>query len=192
MSSTQASITSASSERRASRPIDSAITRIASAGSMKQSIMGATIGAGSDGKGSETGYGRAMLSDRWWFWAVVACVVAFGALGSARYRDWAAHLRARALARRLVEPGTGRRIDTRPGGLWSDTSWLLMLLGAWVAGSPWIWGYDGVHGAIAADVITGAAVIALSAAGIVLPPFNALTVLAGLWLVLAPWLVGYG
>ena len=133
-----------------------------------------------------------MLSDRWWFWAVVACVVAFGALGSARYRDWAAHLRARALARRLVEPGTGRRIDTRPGGLWSDTSWLLMLLGAWVAGSPWIWGYDGVHGAIAADVITGAAVIALSAAGIVLPPFNALTVLAGLWLVLAPWLVGYG
>ena len=133
-----------------------------------------------------------MLSDRWWFWALVAGAVALGALGSTRYRDWAAHLRARALARRLVEPGTGRRIDTRPGGFWSDTSWLLVLLGAWVAGSPWIWGYDSVHGAIAADAITGAAVIALSAAGIVLPPFNALTVLAGLWLVLAPWLVGYG
>ena len=39
MSSTQASITSASSDRRASRPMDSAITRIASAASMKQSIM---------------------------------------------------------------------------------------------------------------------------------------------------------
>src|SRR4051794_21617048 len=52
MSSTHASITSASSERRASRPIDSAITRIASAGSMKQSIMPATIGAAPDGKGA--------------------------------------------------------------------------------------------------------------------------------------------
>jgi hypothetical protein len=39
MSSTHDSITAASRERRASRPIDSAITRIASAGSMKQSVM---------------------------------------------------------------------------------------------------------------------------------------------------------
>src|SRR5919204_6999814 len=50
MSSTQASITSDRSDRRASRPIDSAITRIASVGSMKQSITRSTIGAPADGK----------------------------------------------------------------------------------------------------------------------------------------------
>ena len=49
MSSTHDSITAASSARRASRPIDSAITRIASAGSMKQSVIGAKIGGGPDG-----------------------------------------------------------------------------------------------------------------------------------------------
>jgi hypothetical protein len=67
-----------------------------------------------------------------------------------------------------------------------------MLLGAWVVLSPWVWGYDDVHGAIATDVITGSCVIALTAAGILFPAFNALTVLAGGWLVLAPWIVGYG
>jgi hypothetical protein len=35
-------------------------------------------------------------------------------------------------------------------------------------------------------------VIVLTAAGILFPVFNALTVLAGTWLVLAPWIVGYG
>ena len=133
-----------------------------------------------------------MLSDKWWFWVVVACVLAVGALLSPRYRDLTARVRAQALARRLVEPGSGRRIDTRPGGFWSDTSWLLLLLGAWVAFSPWIWGYDHVHGAIATDVITGGATIVLTAVGIVFPSFNAPTVLAGTWLVIAPWVVGYG
>jgi hypothetical protein len=133
-----------------------------------------------------------MLSDDWWFWVSVACVLALGTAGSARYRAFTAGLRARALSRRLVEPGSGRRIDTRPGGFWSDTSWLLLLVGAWVALSPWIWGYHGAPGAIATDVITGGAVIALTAAGILFPSFNALTVLVGTWLVLAPWVVGYG
>ena len=133
-----------------------------------------------------------MLSDKWWFWVGVACVLALGAIESSRYREFTARVRAAALARRVVEPGSGRRIDTGPGGFWSDRSWLLLLLGAWVALSPWIWGYDGVQGAIATDVITGGIVIALTAAGIVFPSFNALTVLAGTWLVLAPWIVGYG
>jgi hypothetical protein len=133
-----------------------------------------------------------MLSDKWWFWLLVACVVTLSALGSARYRAFTARVRARGLAWRLVEPGSGRHVDTRAGGFWSDTSWLLILLGAWVALSPWIWGYDDVHGAIATDVITGSCVIVLTAAGILFPVFNALTVLAGTWLVLAPWIVGYG
>src|SRR4029453_16905690 len=85
-----------------------------------------------------------------------------------------------------------RHIDTRAGGFWSDLSWISLLLGAWVAASPWIWGYDDVDGAVATDVATGGAVIVLTLAGIVLPPLNALTVLAGTWLVLAPWIVGYG
>ncbi len=57
MSSTHASITADSSARRASRPIDSAITRIASAGSMKQRVIGAKIGGGPDGTtGQKAGY----------------------------------------------------------------------------------------------------------------------------------------
>jgi SPW repeat len=131
-------------------------------------------------------------ADKPWFWVIVAAVVAAAALASGRYRVLAARIRGRALERRLVEPGTGRQIDTRPGGFWSDLSWLSVLLGGWVAASPWIWGYDDVHGAVAADVVTGSAVVALTLAGILFPPLNALTIPAGLWLVLAPWIVGYG
>ena len=109
-----------------------------------------------------------------------------------RYRELAAAARRRAVERRLVEPGAGRRIDTRPGGFWSDLSWLSLLLGAWVAPSPWIGCYDDVPGAVATDVVTGGAVIALTLTGIVLPAFNALAIVAGLWLALAPWVVGYG
>lgn len=133
-----------------------------------------------------------MLADKWWFWVLACVTAAAAALGSSRYRALAARARGLALERRLVEPDAGRRIDTRAGGFWSDLSWLSILLGAWVAASPWIWGYDGVDGAVAADLVTGAAVVVLTLAGIVFPSLNALTVVAGLWLVLAPWLVGYG
>lgn len=68
----------------------------------------------------------------------------------------------------------------------------MLLLGAWVIASPWIWGYDDVPGAVATDIATGAAVLALTLIGIARPPFNALLTVAGLWLVLAPWVVGYG
>jgi len=133
-----------------------------------------------------------VLTDKWWFWVLSGALVAVAALGSAHYRGLAARARDLALKRRLVEAGSGRRIDTRPGGFWSDLSWLSLLLGVWVAASPWIWGYDHVHGAVAADVVTGAAVVVVTLAGIVFPPLNALTIVAGLWLVLAPWIVGYG
>jgi hypothetical protein len=133
-----------------------------------------------------------VLADKWWFWALSAVLVALASLGSARYRGLAAKAREVALERRLVEPGSGRRIDTRPGGFWSDLSWLSLLLGVWVAASPWIWGYDDVRGAVAADAVTGTAVVVITLAGVVFPPLNALTLVAGLWLVLAPWIVGYG
>ncbi len=133
-----------------------------------------------------------MLADEWWFWALVAVLLCGSALGSGRYRAASARARARALERRLVEPGVGRRVDTRPEGFWSDLSWISLLLGAWVAASPWIWGYEDVPGAVATDVVSGAAVVVLTLAGIVLPPLNALSALAGTWLVLAPWIVGYG
>ena len=58
--------------------------------------------------------------------------------------------------------------------------------------SPWIWGYDGEPGAITTDVTAGVAIVVLSAAGILFPSLLALNVLAGTWLMIAPWLVGYG
>jgi SPW repeat-containing protein len=133
-----------------------------------------------------------VLADAWWFWALTGALAGGALLCSGRYRRLAARARRQALERRLVEPGAGRRIDTRPGGFGSDLSLMSLLLGAWVAASPWIWGYDDVPGAVATDVATGAAVIVLTLAGIVLPSFNALTLVAGMWLVLAPWIVGYG
>jgi SPW repeat len=133
-----------------------------------------------------------VLADKWWFWLLCGALGVAAALGSARYRALAAHARALAMRRSLVEAGSGRRIDTRPGRFWSDLSWLSLLLGAWVVASPWIWGYDEVHGAVVADVVSGGAVVLLTLAGIVFPALNALTILAGLWLVLAPWIVGYG
>jgi hypothetical protein len=133
-----------------------------------------------------------VLADEWWFWALTWMVVVAAALGSSRYRALAARARRAAQERRVVEPGPGQRVDTRPGGFWSDLSWLSLLLGAWVALSPWIWGYDDVDGAIATDVVTGAAVVVLTLAGVVFPSLNALTVIAGVWLVLAPWIGGYG
>jgi hypothetical protein len=137
-------------------------------------------------------YGHAVLADDWWFWALVAVVVGVAALASRRYRAAASAVRRRALDRRLIVAGAGRRVDTRPGGFRSDLSWLSILLGAWVAASPWIWRYDEVSGAVATDVVTGGAVVALTLASIAFPSLGALSVLAGLWLVTAPWLVGYG
>jgi hypothetical protein len=152
----------------------------------------AKIGAAPDGKGIALRYGRPVLADEWWFWLLTGAVVGLSALASRRYRELAAAFRRVALQRRLVEPAPGQRVDTRAGGFLSDLSWVSILLGAWVAASPWIWGYEDVNGAVSADAVTGGAVIGLTIAGIVFPSLNALTVPAGLWLVLAPWLVGYG
>jgi SPW repeat-containing protein len=142
--------------------------------------------------GSPVRYGRAVLAGKWWFWVLAGALVGVAAVGSAHYRALAARARRLALERRLVDAGPAHRIDTRPSGFWSDLTWMSLLLGAWVIASPWIWGYDDVPGAVTTDVVTGAAVVVLTIAGIAFPALNALMVLAGLWLVLAPWTVGYG
>jgi hypothetical protein len=133
-----------------------------------------------------------VLADDWWFWLLSGAVLAGFALSARRIRQATAGARRLAIERRLVEPGSGHRVDTRAAGFWSDLSWVSVLLGAWVVASPWIWGYDDVAGAVSTDAVTGGAIVVLTLAGIVLPSLNALTVAAGLWLVLAPWIVGYG
>jgi hypothetical protein len=133
-----------------------------------------------------------VLADDWWFWVLVGGIVSGSAIASGAYRSLAARIRRSAQERRLVEAGPTNRVDTRVGGFWSDLSWISLLLGAWVAASPWIWGYDDAHGAVAADLATGAAVLALTLAGTVFPFLHALGAVAGLWLVLSPWVVGYG
>jgi hypothetical protein len=133
-----------------------------------------------------------VLAHDWWFWLLTGGVVAASALAAGRLRKINAAVRRVAIQRRLVEAGSGQRVDTSAGGFWSDLSWVSVLLGAWVVASPWIWGYDDVDGAVATDAVTGGAVVLLTVAGIVYPSLNALTLLAGTWLVVAPWIVGYG
>ena len=98
-----------------------------------------------------------MLAEQWWFWAAV---------GSARWRQSsqrsrdgaaaaAARPRRRPLGRRLVAEGAGLTIDRGGGGRWSEPWLPAFFVGLWVCASPWIWGYDDVDGAIAADVVTG-------------------------------------
>jgi hypothetical protein len=152
---------------------------------MKQIAMAATLGARSDRIAR-------MAADKWWFWVAAGLAFAGGATASGRYRRLAAELRRRAVARRIVDPGAGRRLEPAPAGFWGDLGWLLIGVGGWVALSPWIWGYDGEQGAIATDLSAGLAIVALSAAGIVFPSLLALNVLIGTWLMIAPWLVGYG
>jgi SPW repeat-containing protein len=132
------------------------------------------------------------LADEWWYWALVAAMLLAAAAFSGRYRMLAARARGRAIRRGLVQLPPGRTVDRAPRGFWSDLSWLALAAGLWVGVSPWTWGYDDVDGAIATDVVTGAAVIALSLAAIVFPALWALDLFAGTWLVIAPWIVGYG
>ena len=132
------------------------------------------------------------LYEEWWFWALVAGVILAGIAVEPAYRRTVAGLRESALRRRIVEPGPGERVETRPGRRGSEPTLALLGIATWVALSPWIWGYDDVDGAVACDVVTGGAIGVVSAAGAVFPALLALDVLAGMWLVTAPWLVGFG
>ena len=133
-----------------------------------------------------------MLAEHWWFWTAVGALAAAIVATEPRWRAAAAAVRAAALGRRLVADGAGLTFERGGEGRWSEPSLPAFFLGVWVCASPWIWGYDDVDGAIAADVITGAAIAAVSLASVVFPALLALNVLAGLWLTTAPWLVGFG
>lgn len=133
-----------------------------------------------------------MLAEHWWFWAASGAFAAAILATEPRWRTAVAAGRGAALGRRLVAEGAGLTVDRGGGGRWSEPSLPAFLVGVWVCASPWIWGYDDVDGAIAADAITGAVIAAVSIAGVLFPALLALNVLAGLWLTTAPWLVGFG
>ena len=133
-----------------------------------------------------------MLAEHWWFWAASGAFAAAILAMEPRWRTAVAAVRGAALGRRLVAERAGLTVDRGGEGRWSEPSLPAFLVGVWVCASPWIWGYDDVDGAIAADVVTGAAIAVVSLAGVVFPALLALNVLAGLWLMTAPWLVGFG
>jgi hypothetical protein len=133
-----------------------------------------------------------MLADEGWFWAAVAVATVSIVVTEPRWRGAAAAVRTGALRRRVVEEGAGVMVETTQGGRWSEPSVPACLLGLWICGSPWIWGYDDVDGAVATDVVTGAAIAVVALAGVLFPALLSLNVLAGLWLTTAPWLVGFG
>jgi hypothetical protein len=131
------------------------------------------------------------LAAHWWFWLVAAALALLLLALSPRYPALVLRARRLAVGRGYVKLGSGQALRPPSSGR-RDPSWLVFPLAAWVAASPWIWGYDDKHGAIATDVVTAAAVLLVGLAAIVLPGLWALVTIAGLWLVVAPWLVGFG
>src|SRR4051812_38930951 len=95
----------------------------------------------------------------WWFWIAAGAGAALALAWSRPYRSIVLKVRRAAVKRGLVELPPGRALQSRDQGFWSNMSWVGLPAGAWVALSPWIWGYDGVDAAVRTDVITGGAVI---------------------------------
>ena len=115
-----------------------------------------------------------MLSDDWWFWALVALIVATAALGSVAIAPSRRAPGASALERRTRRPGPGRRIVDEPGRLLVRP--LLDVAAARRLGARLAPGSGATTtstGAVATDVVTGGAVIACTLAGIVFPPSGA-------------------
>jgi hypothetical protein len=100
-------------------------------------------------------------------------------------------MRRAAVERGWVSLPPGRDLRADPAG-GVDLSWLAFVIAAWVAIGPWAWGYDDVGDGVTTDLVSAACVALLASGAILLPSLWAIEVLAGLWLVTAPWLVGYG
>jgi hypothetical protein len=131
------------------------------------------------------------LAAHWWFWVLAGALAACSLSLARRYPALVLRARRMALRRGLVTVGAGQALRA-PSSAGHDPSWLVFPIALWLAASPWIWGYDGEPGAIASDLVTAAAVLLLGLAAIVFPALWALETLAGTWLVVAPWLVGFG
>jgi SPW repeat len=62
---------------------------------------------------------------------------------------------------------------------------------AWIAVSPWVWGFAGAHPAVANHVflVLGFGPLAVMIAA--LRPAAVVTIGGGVWLALSPWILGY-
>jgi len=74
---------------------------------------------------------------------------------------------------------------------WQD--WATFLLGVWLAASPWLLGYSDSEGAMWNAVILGVALAVFSLLELGLPGKweEWVNLLAGLWLVVAPFVIGF-
>ncbi len=124
---------------------------------------------------------------------VLAAGALFAAFASSRaYRRNALRLRRAAVRRGIVSLPPGRALRAeRPTAL-GDLSWLALAAAIWVAASPWTFDYHAAEGAVVSDVVSSASIALLALAAAVFPSLWALAALVGTWLVVAPWIVGYG
>jgi hypothetical protein len=76
---------------------------------------------------------------------------------------------------------------------WQD--WVNVVLGVWMFLSPWILGFAAAQGAAAwCAWILGAAVIVFAASAVYVPKAweEAINIILGLCLIVAPWVLGFG
>lgn len=74
---------------------------------------------------------------------------------------------------------------------WQD--WLQLLLGIWLFFSPWILGFAGTGGAAWNAYLIGVGLVVFSVIALYLPKLweEWITLVLGVWLVIAPWVVGF-
>ncbi len=78
-----------------------------------------------------------------------------------------------------------------------NMNWWMAVIGVWVAIAPFILGYRGVGAALWNDLVVGIAVVVLAVASAMsesespIKTMDWITAVLGLWLVLAPFILGY-
>lgn len=75
---------------------------------------------------------------------------------------------------------------------WQD--WAKVILGLWLAATPWILGYSGLTGALWSGLISGLIVAVLAA--LALPAGRQLwsewlNLIMGAWIFISPWVIGF-
>ena len=75
---------------------------------------------------------------------------------------------------------------------WAWEDWVDMVLGAWLAMSPWILGFTDSDGATRNALIVGIAIAVLSGSTFLI--YNAIEewidAVLGIWLIISPWVLG--
>lgn len=74
---------------------------------------------------------------------------------------------------------------------WQD--WVQLILGIWLFFSPWILGFAGSGGAAWNSYIIGVGVVVFAIIALYLPRLweEWINLVLGVWLVIAPWVVGF-